>query len=312
MRILITGGLGHIGSHLIRSLKDDLPIDEILVVDSLMTQRISSLFDLPKFPKIRFYEKDVRGLDESFVTQSGKIDYVIHLSALTDASGTIDKREFLYNNNLESTKSIIRICVENDIPLIFPSTTSVYGSQSDLVDETCTELQPQSPYAECKLEEEREIHKATKVGLKAVVLRFGTIHGVSPGMRFHTAVNKFCFQVASGESISVWRTALNQRRPYLGLTDANKAVAHVISNSLFNGEIYNVLTQNHTVAEIISVIEATTTKKCAIEFVESRIMNQLSYEVSNKKFSSTGFEFHGSLEADVRETMALLDGIYCE
>lgn len=148
MRLMITGGLGHIGSRLLRSLKDDLAIEEILVVDSLMTQRISSLFDLPKVPRIRFYEKDVRTLNNVFVTQVGKIDYVIHLAALTDASGTLDKRDFLFKNNLESTKSIIRLCVENNIPLIFPSTTSVYGSQSELVDETCTELQPQSPYAE--------------------------------------------------------------------------------------------------------------------------------------------------------------------
>lgn len=312
MRLMITGGLGHIGSRLLRSLKDDLAIEEILVVDSLMTQRISSLFDLPKVPRIRFYEKDVRTLNNVFVTQVGKIDYVIHLAALTDASGTLDKRDFLFKNNLESTKSIIRLCVENNIPLIFPSTTSVYGSQSELVDETCTELQPQSPYAECKLEEEREVREASKVGLKAVILRFGTVHGVSQGMRFHTAVNKFCFQVASGASISVWRTALNQKRPYLGLTDASKAIAHVITNSLFNGEIYNVLTHNHTVAEIISVIQTSTTKKCSIDFVESKIMNQLSYEVSNKKFISTGFEFQGNLIADVRETMTLLDGIYCE
>jgi len=309
MRLLITGGLGHIGSYFLGNLSTELQLDEIVVMDSLQTQRITSLFNLPKSPRIRFHEMDVRDLESKFYSRIGNIDFVIHLAALTDASGTLDKRDYLFNNNLESTRSIIRFSGENRIPVIFPSTTSVYGSQSDLVDENCGELVPQSPYAECKLEEERLIVEAAGDGLSTVVLRFGTIHGISPGMRFHTAVNKFCFQVASGLPISVWRTALDQKRPYLALSDANNAVAHVISKSLFEGEIYNVLTNNHTVAEIVAAIQQSTTKKCEIEFVESKIMNQLSYEVSNRKFLSTGFKFHGDLLIDVNKTMNLLAGI---
>jgi len=312
MRLLITGGLGHIGSYFLRNLSNHLQVSEIVVVDSLQTQRFSSLFDLPQSPNVRFYEKDMRDLDKGFLSQFGEINYVMHLAALTDASGTQDKREYLFNNNLESTKRVVRICSEMNIPLIFPSTTSVYGSQSSLVDETCLDLVPQSPYAECKLEEEKVILAASKSGLRAVVLRFGTIHGISQGMRFHTAVNKFCFQVASGLPISVWKTALDQKRPYLALSDASRAVSHVISKSLFSGEIYNVLTENHTVKEIVNSIKESTSKKCNIEFVDSKIMNQLSYEVSNKKFISTGFVFQGQLQSDVRDTMNLLDGLHNE
>lgn len=309
MRILITGGLGHVGSYFLRNLSSHMPVTEILVLDSLMTQRFSSLFNLPEIPRIKFYEKDVRDLDIPFLSQFGSIDYVFHLSALTDASGTLEKRDFLFSNNLDSTKLIVQVCKELNIPMIFPSTTSVYGSQSNLVDETCNELLPQSPYAECKLEEERVILDAATQGLRAVILRFGTIHGVSEGMRFHTAVNKFCFQVATGQPISVWKTALDQKRPYLALSDASKAVAHVIKESLFSGEIYNVVTNNHTVREIISSIKNSTAKKCEIDFVESKIMNQLSYEVSKRKFESTGFTFQGDLQRDVEETMNLLIGI---
>lgn len=309
MRILITGGLGHLGSYFVRDLAKHLPVSEIIVLDSLMTQRFSSLFHLPKKPKIRFYEKDVRDIDILYLSQLGPIDYVVHLSALTDASGTLKKRDFLFSNNLDSTKLVVQVCKELNIPLIFPSTTSVYGSQCTLVDETCDELLPQSPYAECKLEEERVILDAFTQGLRAVILRFGTIHGVSEGMRFHTAVNKFCFQVATGQPISVWKTALDQKRPYLALSDASKAVAHVIKESMFTGEIYNVVTNNHTVREIISSIKESTAKECEINFVESKIMNQLSYEVSNEKFELTGFTFQGDLKRDVEETMNLLFGI---
>lgn len=312
MRLLITGGLGHIGSYLMRNLVLKLNLHEIIVIDSLQTQRFSSLFDLPNSPKIRFYEKDVRNLNKSFLSQFGKIDCAIHLSAITDASGTLDKRDWLFSNNLQSTKLLVELCGELNIPMIFPSSTSVYGSQSLLVDESSKDLLPQSPYAECKLDEESLVLDAAKDGLRATVLRLGTIHGISQGMRFHTAVNKFCFQVASGIPISVWKTALNQKRPYLALSDANAAIAHLIRNSIFNNEIYNVLTQNHTVENILTAIQNATKLEYKIDYVESKIMNQLSYEVSNEKFISTGFEFVGSLQSDVNDTMNLLAGFHCE
>jgi nucleoside-diphosphate-sugar epimerase len=309
MKILITGGLGHIGSYLTRNLLKELPISEITIVDSLQTQRFSSLFNMPLTPKIEFIEKKVADLNTTDIMRNRAVDCVVHLAATTDASGNLDNSEALFKNNLGSTTAMTDLCGSLEIPLIFPSSTSVYGSQSDLVDESCVELVPQSPYAECKLQEEALIGEAVRKGLKGTILRFGTIHGISEGMRFHTAVNRFCFQTANNVPLTVWKTALNQKRPYLSLVDANRAIGHVIQNSVYCGGIYNVLTNNHTVRDIIDAIELATGKKCEINFVDNAIMNQLSYEVSSKKFEATGFEFHGNLISDVSNTMSLLSGI---
>ena len=312
MKILITGGLGHIGSYLARNLLSELPDLELIIADSLQTQRYASLFNLPQFPKVEFIEKKVAELKAEDILRNKAADCVIHLAATTDASGNLDNSEALFKNNLGSTAAITDLCGSLEIPLIFPSSTSVYGSQSNLVDESCAELVPQSPYAECKLQEEILIGEAVRKGLKGTILRFGTIHGISEGMRFHTAVNRFCFQAANNTPLTVWKTALNQKRPYLSLVDANKAIGHVIRNSIYTGEIYNVLTNNHTVRDIIDAIEMATDKKCQINFVESAIMNQLSYEVSSKRFEATGFKFQGSLSTDVSDTMRLLAGISSE
>ena len=78
-------------------------------------------------------------------------------------------------------------------------------------------------------------------GLKAVVFRFGTIFGISQGMRFHTAVNKFCWQAVMNQPISVWKTAYDQKRPYLELKDASNAFKHIINNDIFDGEIYLIV-----------------------------------------------------------------------
>ena len=309
MNIVVTGGLGHIGSYLIRNLSKSLKVDRIMVIDSLQTQRFASLFDIAETPHISFFEKEAGKVNPEEIVQHGKVDCVIHLAATTDAAGTANKRDELFENNLGTTNSVIALCTELKIPIIFPSSTSVYGSQSTLVDENCKELFPQSPYAESKLMEEQAIQSASANGLDGVVLRLGTIHGVSPGMRFHTAVNRFCFQASTSTPLTVWKTAMHQYRPYLSLDDACRAMAHVISKQLFGGEIYNVVTSNHTVLEILKAIEIKTGRPCAVDYVESQIMNQLSYEVSSDKFKQTGFDFRGSLQRDVENTMQLLSGI---
>ena len=124
-------------------------------------------------------------------------------------------------------------------------------------------------------------------------------------MRFHTAVNKFCWQASIGRPITVWRTAFDQKRPYLALSDASNAISFLISNDLFDGRIFNVLTYNATVREVVDVIRDFI-PKIEVDFVDSQIMNQLSYEVSCAKFISEGFSFSGDLHKGIGETIALL------
>ena len=147
--------------------------------------------------------------------------------------------------------------------------------------------------------------KNLKKGLQAIHCRFGTIFGASAGMRFHTAVNKFCWQAAMGQPITVWSTAYDQKRPYLDLFDASRSIEFIIRNNLFDGEIYNVLTENATVHQVVDIIRESV-PDLRVEFVDNRIMNQLSYEVLCDKFKGKGFNFCGSLRRGIEETISLL------
>lgn len=309
MKIIVTGALGHIGSKLIRELsREDFDL-EILMVDNLSTQRYCSLFNLPTNVKYSFIEQDVKTVDWHNILKNN-INVVIHLAALTDAAGTADKPEAVYRNNFESTKILVDACLEARVPIIFPSSTSVYGSQSELVDEECKELRPQSPYAACKLKEESYIAELCKKGLRGVICRLGTIYGTSPGMRFHTAVNKFCWQAVMEQPITVWETAMNQKRPYLSLKDAASAFIWIIKHNLFNGDIFNIVTSNHTVKEVLDAIQVEVSS-LNITYVTHTIMNQLSYEVLSSKFKKTGFQFQGTLDAEIKETIMLIGNSTC-
>jgi nucleoside-diphosphate-sugar epimerase len=122
-------------------------------------------------------------------------------------------------------------------------------------------------------------------------------------MRFHTAVNKFCWQAVMGQPITVWRTALRQKRPYLALDDAVRAISFIIGEGLFDRRIYNVLTENLTVEQIIGYIGEHAPDH-RIEYVDTEIMNQLSYEGSCRRVREKGFEVRGSIRRCVAETIA--------
>jgi UDP-glucose 4-epimerase len=310
-KIVVTGALGHIGSRLIRELPAAFPDAEIVMLDDLSTQRYCSLFNLPSCGKFRFVEADILKTELEHVFQNARA--VIHLAAITNAAGSFEIAEQVEMVNFQGTERVARACMATSTPLVFLSTTSVYGTQSDVVDESCVvaELQPQSPYAESKLKSEQLLEKlAADNGLRHVIMRLGTIFGTSIGMRFHTAINKFCWQAVTGQPITVWRTALDQKRPYLDLTDSVEAIKFVLKKDLFDANIYNVLTVNATVREIVEIISAHV-PDVAIGYVDTRIMNQLSYTVLNERFKALGFEFRGSLPGGIADTIELLGGIRC-
>lgn len=308
MRIVITGALGHIGSQMIRDLARSFPGTDLTLIDNLLTQRYCSLFALPEGVKARFVEADVLQCDLGNLFTGA--DVVLHLAAITNAEASFENRGVVEHVNYNATARVADACAAAGCRMIHLSSTSVYGTQEAVVDEECDvkDLQPQSPYAETKLKEEAYVQKLARDGrLRVVVCRFGTICGVSAGMRFHTAVNKFCWQASMGQPLTVWRTALHQRRPYLTLSDATRAVAHIVSRDLFDGQIYNILTDNLTVNDIICSIRERI-PGLVIRPVDTPIMNQLSYEVSNDRFRRTGFEFSGSIRKCIDDTVELLKG----
>jgi UDP-glucose 4-epimerase len=306
LKIVITGALGHIGSYLARELVHQFPGAEIVLIDNMMTQRYPSLFNLPASGRYQFLEDDVTTMNLYPVLEGAHT--VIHLAAITDAAGSFDKAAQVEANNYDATRLTAEICAETGVRLIALSSTSVYGTQNAVVSEDCSpeELKPQSPYATTKLKEEALVRTlCSENGLKGISCRFGTIFGASPGMRFHTAVNKFCWQAAMGQPITVWKTAYEQKRPYLDLFDASRAICHIIRNELFDGNVYNVLTMNATVHQIVDTIREFV-PELEVAFVENKIMNQLSYEVSCQRFISQGFTFAGDLRKGIGETIALL------
>ena len=307
MKILITGACGHIGSYFIENLYKIKKVKKAILIDNLKSNRFNSLFNTNKKNKVEFYLKDlndIRSLD-----QFKGISIVFHFASMTNAEKSFGKEKEMFSNNLNCLKTVIKFCQKTNAKLVHLSSTSVYGKQTDLVDETCEKkyLKPQSPYAKIKIMEENILKKNTKL-IKYNTFRFGTIAGVSKGIKFHTAVNSFCLNAAIGERIKVYKTALHQYRPYLSLEDAFKLFKFCIDKNFFENDIYNVVSNNFTVNQIINKIKKLK-KNIKISYVSSAIMNQLSYHVDKKKLSNRGLFLNSNLDRDVADTLNLFKNI---
>ena len=310
MHVLVTGGLGHIGSELIRRLAKNPAVRAVTILDNLLTQRYVSLFNLPAEADYTFIEGDVLEPDDVARAMRG-VDSVVHLAAITNAEGSFDISEQVQSVNYDGTRNVVQACAQGVRPLLFPSTTSVYGPVSGIAREDCdrSELCPQSPYATSKLAAEDEILAATERGeISGVVLRLGTIFGPSPGMRFHTAVNKFIFSAATGRPLTVWSDAVELVRPYLALEDAVAAIEFILDRPEAAGQVYNVVTLNATLDQLIDVVRSNA-PEIIIEYTSTRLLNQVSYRVDDSKIRELGFSYRGNLAAGVRATFELFSGV---
>jgi UDP-glucose 4-epimerase len=296
MKVMITGGCGHIGSRLIGSL----PEHEIVVVDNMITQRYVSLFRLPD--NIKFIEKHFIHIPTDYLKE---FDVVIHLAAVTDTTNG-DPIE-IEENNIFHTQNFIIKCEDAGVSkFIFPSSTSVYGVAAEKVWEDPRFISPQSPYAEAKYTIENALIENC-TNMEYLILRFGTIFGTSPGMRFHTAINKFCWQASIGESLTVCRENFDLVRPYLGLGDAVRCIKHFFNRPQYFGGIFNILSGNYKTSEILSMIKQHVDIK--INMVDTPLLNQYSYEVSAERAGITGFHPKSNIERGIEQTLDLLRGL---
>ena len=306
MKIIITGACGHIGSYLVSNIHKIKKIKKVFLIDNFHSNRYWSIFNLKKEPKFSFHQIDISKTN-SLDSFTG-IDLVIHCASYTNAENSFSIKKEMYRNNIDCINNIIKFCVKKKVKLFHLSSTSVYGKQTKIVYEDDEKfLKPQSPYAEIKLIEEKLLIK-NKKKLSYMSFRLGTIAGVSKGMRFHTAINKFCLNAGLDKKVEVYKTAYNQYRPYLSLKDLFLTFKYCIEKEIYNNEIYNILSGNFSVKQIVDKIKKYK-KKVKIKFVNTSIMNQLSYLVDDSKIKKLGVKFQANIDIDIKETLSLFKGL---
>lgn len=299
--ILVTGGAGYVGSHLVRKLlargRRVRVLDRYLYGDHGLTAVLGE-------PGLEVIEADVR--DRMAVMKAARnCDAVIALAALVgDAACDLNPAETA-SINLESTRLVAEVCDELAIGrLVFASSCSVYGAGVDEILTETSELAPVSRYAQTRIDSEAILHDY-RDRLSVVILRLATVFGLSPRMRLDLIVNTFAAQAFFNRRIRVFGGG--QWRPNLHVQDAAAAfmLAAEAPDAVAGGEIFNVGDNdaNHTVLDIARMVHAAL-PGTEVEMVET-ITDQRNYRVSFDKINQRlGFRARFGVADGVAEIVA--------
>jgi UDP-glucose 4-epimerase len=300
MTVLVTGGLGYLGSRLIRELPDH-PIfsdQTIRILDNYRQPRFHTLWNLPSYSDYEFANVDIRDEKNLEIAMDG-VDTVFHLAAITNAPETFDIPEKTQEVNYLGAINVYEAAEAAGVSeFVNVSTCSVYGTTEEKIEEDF-DCDPESPYGEAKLESEQEMLDRYDGGMGLTALRLGTVYGWTTGMRFDTVVDKFALLAATGEPLTVYEGAEDQKRPYLHVQDAARSMLFA-ADRLGDGEAYNVVGQNGRLQDVVDAIDRHF-PNAEIGYTEVKELNQLSYIVSDEKIRSEGFRTAYTLDDGVAE-----------
>jgi len=283
MKVLIVGGAGYIGGYMTDLFLKDQNFD-ITLYDNLLYEKMF-------LKKVNFIFGDVRD-KEKLSTIINDFDIVIWLAAIVgDGACAVDEK-LTYEVNFEATKWL----VDNYKGLIiFMSTCSVYGMNSNILDENA-ETNPLSLYARSKLEAEKYIKENSKAYL---IFRLGTLYGIGDTisrLRFDLVVNVLTLKAVNGEEMTVFGG--QQWRPVLHVRDVAHAVNYCIKNNVRG--CYNLSESNVIISELAQKI-AEIVPNTKIKYTKMKYEDLRDYKVENYKILSTGWKptydlFNGILD----------------
>ncbi len=238
MKVLVTGGAGFIGSHLVNTLVKE---HDVVVLDNLSKGKMININ-----PKATFIKGDI--LEKDDVKKAvDNCDIIFHLAALT--SGDDD---LVYKTNYIGTKNICEAAGNRKV--VFASSAAVYGNTEGAVAEN-TKCNPVSAYGKSKLDAESLLKNA-------LILRFFNVYG--PGGS--GAVNIFCDKISKNQSIILYGDGL-QTRDFVNVSDVVNAL---LLGFQYSG-IYNVGTgKGTTLLDLIKSIEEITANSSSVRFLPAR------------------------------------------
>ncbi|MBK5295219.1 MAG: NAD-dependent epimerase/dehydratase family protein [Acidobacteriia bacterium] len=174
MRILVTGGAGFIGSHLVDRLVSDTGV-EVFVLDNLHSGSTENLRQ--SWNQIRFVEGDIRDSELLCRLMPGK-DAVMHFAAQSNVLGADRDLEYSFTTNVAGTFNVLRAAEQAHVGrVVFASSREVYGEPKAMPVSETTPLEPKNAYGASKLAGEVYCRAFAARGLHAVVLRLANVYG---------------------------------------------------------------------------------------------------------------------------------------
>ena len=232
---MVTGGGGYIGSILVpRLLKEGY---KVKVLDRFFFGK-ETLSSVSKNPNLTLIQDDTRWFDPKILKN---VDAVMDLAALSnDPSGDLDPKNTLEINH-KGRARVAKLSKENGVKqYILASSCSIYGFRDGKLDEK-SPINPLTTYAKANRRAEISAKKLASDKFTVTMLRFATVFGLSPRMRFDLAVNGMVLGFFKNKQIPIMRDG-KQWRPFIHLKDVAEAYVKILKapKDKINGELFNV------------------------------------------------------------------------
>jgi UDP-glucose 4-epimerase len=217
MKILVTGGAGFIGSHIIEYLVQRG--DNVIVLDNLTNgkmQNISKVSD-----DINFVNGDVR--DYNLVEQLVKdVDGVFHEAALVSVPESFKMQNEYFDVNVKGTENILKLAKEYGFKIVYASSSSVYGNPKSVPIKEDDDRNPLNPYAKTKLEDELLAEKYSEMGVHVIGLRYFNIFGRRQSKEYAGVIKLFLEKIQQNEAPIINGDG-SQTRDFVYVEDVVKA-----------------------------------------------------------------------------------------
>lgn len=269
-KILVTGGAGFIGSHLVDRLLGEGGWD-ITVVDDLNdfydpAIKRANIADHLKHPNYTLVEADIRDMSAMEEVFEGGFDVIVHLAARAGVRPSLSEPMLYTETNIVGTQNLLELAKEKRVPqFVFGSSSSVYGINEKVpFAEDDPIFNPISPYASTKAAGELLCHTYSHLyGMRIVCLRFFTVYGAR--QRPDLAIHKFARLIAEGKPIPMFGDG-SARRDYTYVDDIIQGVRAAIDYSASQYEIFNLgESQTIELRELIKLLEQNLYRHAEID-----------------------------------------------
>jgi len=268
-KVLVTGGAGFIGSHIVDKLLDLEA--KVTVLDNLVTGNLENI--KPNLDKVKFIQKDLTD-DKALEEALGGVEFVSHQAALRSVPKSMEEPLEYHRVNACGTLNLFKKAKEKGVKrIVLASSSSVYGERANFPEKEDDRLEPISPYAVTKLIGEYYGNIFSKLGsLEVVSLRYFNVFGPRQSLEneYAVVIPKFITCFIKNQKPPVYGDG-NQERDFVYIDNVVEANIQALIKQNVSGEVFNIASSSpNSVNNLIAKLKEIFDKNIEPDYLEAR------------------------------------------